>query len=142
MIWMICVSVVVVIAASTSLAASYDSRRDIATGKPEFTSIADRTGIWYREELDRLLGPRDENDRYTATTEQVDRIPRTWLKFLLDNDWCDGMSIAAALTAPALFCFYPALSVIVLTVAVLYILLGYIVSIVVVLKTGFWKEFE
>jgi hypothetical protein len=136
MLWVLLASIAVVVAAGTSLGASRDSRRDIDGGRPSFYSVADVTGIWSRPRLDRLLGPRDDDDRYRATTEQVYTIPQTLWKRLFDNDLCDLACILFAIVSPFLYQSQTALSLGLLVVSGAYIVTGYVGAIVVVVRDG------
>jgi hypothetical protein len=123
-----------------SIGASRGSRRDIGSGRPSFYSVADATGIWSRSRLDRLLGPRDANDRYTATAEQVDAIPQTLWKRLFDNGLCDLACILVATASPFLYGSQTVVSLGLLAVSGAYIAVGYVGAIVVVIRDGSWKE--
>ncbi len=140
MLWIILGSVGVVIAAGCSVGASRDSRRDITGGHPKFDSVADATGVWNRTRLDQLLGPRDSDDRYTATAEQVYSIPKTWWKRVFDNDLCDLGCIIIALASPWFFRSQTTLSTILLAIAACYLVIGYVGAVVVVSRNGSWAE--
>jgi len=140
MLWFILGSVAVVIAAACSIWASRASRRDITGGHPKYASVADATGVWNRTRLDQLFGPRDSDDRYTATAEQVYGIPKTWWKRLFDNNLCDLGCIIIALASPWFFRSQTALSIVLLAIAGGYIAIGYVGAVVVVIKSGSWAE--
>jgi hypothetical protein len=136
MLWILLGSVAVVVAAGCSIGASWDSRRDIARGRPTFHSVADATGIWSRMRLDQLLGPRDAEDRYTATSEQVHTIPRTRWKRLFDNDLSDLACILFAAASPFFYGSHTTLSISLLAIAGSYVGIGYVVAFVVVIREG------
>ena len=136
MLWVIVASVALIVAAGCSIAASLDSRRDIAGGQPSFYSDADVTGIWSRAKLDQLLGPRNADDRYTATSEQVDAIPQTLCKRYFDNGVSDLACILLAGVSPFVYGSQTALSLGLLAVSAVYIVTGYVVAVVVVIRAG------
>ena len=138
--WVILVSIAVVIAAGCSIGASRNSHRDITGGHPTFDSVADATGVWNPTRLDQLLGPRDTDNRYTATAEQVYGIPKTRWKRLFDNDLCDVGCIILALASPWCFQSQTALSIILLAISAAYVVMGYVGAVVVVIRNGSWAE--
>ncbi len=97
MIWV--VATLVVLAAAASLWGSYDTRRDIRTGRPQYESLADFTGVWDRDELARLCGPPDSEDRYHVDAGTVQRLPQKWWVRCFDSIIMDCMSVAAAFAA-------------------------------------------
>lgn len=136
MLWMIIATVMVALAAGGSILATIGSRRDIASGNPTFDSVADVTGIWNRSELDRVLGPRDDEDRYCATAQQVYNIPPARWKWLLDNSWCDAVSLILALTAPVLYAMQsPGAGITLLGCSAAYQLIGYGSALVAVVRS-------
>jgi len=140
MLWVILGSVLVVIAAGCSIRASRDSRRDINTGRPSFYSVADATGIWSRTRLDQLLGPRDTDDRYTATSEQVYGIPQAWWKRFFDNDLCSLACILLAIAAPFCYRSQTVLSIGLLAISGSCVVISYVGAVVVILQSGLWDE--
>jgi hypothetical protein len=134
MVWVVLGAIAVIVGAGLSIAASRDSRRDVDRGQPSFYSVADVTGIWSRSRLDRLLGPRDADDRYSVTAEQVYAIPQTLWKRLFDNRPFDLACICVAIASPFLYGTQAALSVGLLALAGMYIATGYIGATVVVLR--------
>ena len=126
MLWLIIISASLVLAVAISLWASFDSRRDISTGTPRFDSVADVTGIWNRETLDRILGPRDSEDRYRATAEEIRKIPRRPWKLWLDSEVADIVCMVAAVSAPFLYITNVAGAIVLLSCSGVYVLLGYV----------------
>jgi hypothetical protein len=82
MLWITLIAAMVILAATASLFGSWHTRRDVASGRPSYLSLADLTGIWDRRELARLCGPPDEDDRYSLSVETAARLPRKkWLRY-------------------------------------------------------------
>lgn len=125
MVWLIVGCVILAAASCLQLIASRESRRDVASGHPSYDSVADITGLWDRRQLDELLGPRDENDRYTATAADIDRIPRTWWKQLFDSDAADYVCLLLAIVAPLVYRSSSEVAIALFAVPALYTLLGY-----------------
>jgi hypothetical protein len=134
MLWFILLLAVVLFAAGLSLVATRDTRRDLATGRPTFDSVADATGIWNRSRLDDLVGPRDDDDRYVVSAEQVRDISPTWWKRWFDSDVADVGCIVLSLAAGLLFRSYPSVAWILIVVSAVYIGVGYFGGIIVVLR--------
>lgn len=126
MFWFIGLFAIVVISAGASLVASRDSRRNIASGNPTFASVADVTGIWNRERLDELIGPRDDDGRYNVGAETVAQLPRTRWKRWFDSDLGDvGCILLAVASAVLLTLSYSVAAWCVLSAAAIYIVAGY-----------------
>jgi hypothetical protein len=134
MLWFYLLLAVVLVAAAASLVASGNTRRDLATGRPTFDSVADATGIWNRSRLDELVGPRDGDDRYAVSAELVRNIPPTWWKRWFDSDVADIGSIALSLIGVFLVRSYPSIAWGLLAVSAAYIIVGYIGGVFVVLR--------
>ena len=104
MLWISLIAVIVILAATASLLGTWHTRRDFATGRPNYLSLADRTGIWDRRELARLCGPPDEDERYFVSAETAARLPRRmWLRHfdspLLDLACILGASVSIGMGA-------------------------------------------
>lgn len=125
---------VVLIAATASLVASRDTRRDLETGRPTFDSVADATGIWDRSRLDGLIGPRDGDDRYTASVQVVRSITPTWWKRWFDSNLADVGCIALSLIGASLMRSHASVAWGLVLVSAAYIFVGYIGGMVVVLR--------
>ena len=96
------IAAAVIVSAIVSLIGSWTTRRDFAAGRPEYHSVADLTGIWSREELERICGRPDDEDRYAITLDIARRLPRPRWKSLFDSVALDALSIAGALSSVAL----------------------------------------
>ncbi len=134
MLWFFVLLAVVLVSAGASLAASRDTRRDLDTGRPTFDSVADATGIWNRSRLDDLVGPRDDDDRYTVNAEMVRNIPSTWWKRWFDSDVADVGCIILSLIAASLIRSHPPFAWGLVSVGAAYIGVGYLGGILVVLR--------
>jgi hypothetical protein len=95
MIWIVLISGIVAGMATASLLGSYKTRRDLATGRPDYLSLADYTGIFDRQELAQLYGPPDAVDRYTVSRDTAPLPRRLWSR-LLDSMALDVVCIIAA----------------------------------------------
>ena len=136
MLWFAALFFVVVILAGTSLAVSRDSRANVASGHPTFESVADITGIWNRQQLDDLLGPRDDADRYAVEPDTVAKLPRTWWKRWFDTDVIDvGCIVAAIVAAILLGCSYSVAAWCILSAAATYVVAGYVGGVVVYMRS-------
>ena len=133
MVWFFLILTAVVIAAGASLAASWNSRRDLASGRPSFHSVADLTGIRNRTRLDELFGPRDGEDRYTVNAEALQKVPRTKWKRWFDREGSDIGCIALALAAALLIRSLPSIAWGLLAVSAVYLILGYLGALIAVL---------
>ena len=80
MIWLI---LIVIVAAAMSLFGSLLSRRDIASGRPKYSSVGDFTGTWDRAKLEELLGKPDEEDRYDVRGKALPRV--VWVRVFDTN---------------------------------------------------------
>lgn len=134
MLWYFVLLAVVLVAAGFSLMASGHTRRDLATGRPTFDSVADATGIWNRSHLDDLIGVRDSDDRYTVSADEVRRIPQTFWKRYFDSDVADAGCIICSLIGAPLIRSYPAIAWGLAAVSAAYIVAGYVGAFVVVIR--------
>jgi len=102
MIWYIISGAIIVGVATVSILGKWEIRRDVKTGRPEYISIGNYTGIWNRQKLAELFGPPDQEDRYTVDVGQVVRIPKSlWLHFT--DVWVlDGLCFAGCMIAMGL----------------------------------------
>ncbi len=142
MLWILIGSVVVILGSGVSIWSSVRSRRDIATGRPRFESVADVTGIWKRETLDGILGPRDSEDRYRATSNQIHAIPKTAWKQLFDSELGDTATIIAAIISPLVYETNFALSLGLLSSSAAFIIIGYIGAVFVVVRDEVLNDYD
>ena len=134
MLWFYILLAVVLVAAGASLVASRDTRRDLATGRPNFDSVADATGIWNRSRLDDLVGPRDGDDRYAVSAEIVRNIPPTWWKRWFDSDVADVGCVVLSLIGVSLIHSQPSIAWGLVAFSASYIIVAYLGGILVVLR--------
>lgn len=134
MLWFLVLLAFVLIAAVASLVASKNTRRDLGTGRPRFNSVADSTGIWNRSRLDDLVGPRDDEDRYTVTADVVRSIPPTWWKRWFDGGPADVGCIVLSLIGLSLIDTVPALSWASVAASATYLGIGYVGGILIILQ--------
>ena len=135
MLWFILLFGVVTIASGASLASSLGSRREVATGRPSFESLADLTGIWDRERLESLVGPPHDDERYRADIESIAKIRRTWWKRWFDGELADAGCIGLAIIAACLIRSYPLLAWFVLAIPAVYLAISYLGGFVIVTRS-------
>lgn len=64
-----------------SIYSSLDTRRDLLSGSPSYTSIVDYTGIASPTEIEQLLGPPNENQQFALSATDAARLPRRiWVR--------------------------------------------------------------
>jgi len=142
MIYIVVLSVVVITAAVASLLGSWHTRRDITTGRPTYLSLADRTGIWDRNELARLLGPPDKDDRYPVTPRAAATLPRRiWVR-VLDSALLDTGCIVLAVVSIGLATSGSVASWCLLAPCGCYQLASWSWAAYVVVKDASWQEGE
>ena len=138
--WMILIAVVVILAGSTSLLGSWHTRRDIATGRPTYLSLSDRTGIWNRNEIAELYGEPDEDDRYTVSAAQVAGFPRRMWQRFFDSMLLDLVSVVGTPVSLWLAATGKAGAVWVLAICGGYQILSWAVTVWVVVKNASWDD--
>ncbi len=140
MTWIIVASIVVVLGAGASLIGSLDDRRDLATGRPSFDTIASLVGTWDRPTITKYLGEPDRDGRFSVTPEQVRMIPRTWWKRYFDRPWQDGLCMIGAIAAPFLWPVQQPAAIAIAVASLTYVLAGYLLAIVMTVRSGIWKD--
>lgn len=90
---------VVVGMATASLLGTWNTRHEMATGYPDYLSLADYTGVFDRSELERLCGPPDPEDRYYVPPESARTLPKRLWSRLLGSPLLDAVSLAVASVA-------------------------------------------
>lgn len=126
MIWLI--GILVVFAAAVSLWGSYDTRRDMRTGRPQYESLADFTGTWDRDQLAQLYGSPDDEDRYTVPAGAGRRLPQNWWVRCFDSVSMDCVSAGAAVAGMWLHVMGNAASVWLVAIAGLHQAIGWIIA--------------
>ncbi len=136
--WIVGIAVVVIFAGSASLLGSWHTRRDIATGRPSYLSLSDRTGIWDRKELARLYGEPDEEDRYTVSAAA--RFHKSLWQMVFDSMRLNLVSIVGA--AVSLWMASTAMpgAAWVLAVCGGYQMMSWSVTVWVVVRNASWAE--
>ena len=142
MIYIVVLSIVVIAAAIASLFGSWHTRHDIAAGRPTYLSLADRTGIWDRNELTRLFGPPDEDDRYLVTPQAAATLPRRLWVRVLDSVFLDTGCIVLAVVSICLAASGTGASWCLLALCGCYQLVSWSCATYVVLKNASWQEDE
>jgi hypothetical protein len=100
-IWTILIGGLVVGMTTSSLMSTYKTRRDIASGRPEYLSLADYIGIFDRQVLLKQFGPADAEDRYTVSRETAKKPRLPWSR-LFDSMTLDVASFVTALVVGGL----------------------------------------
>ena len=134
------IAAVVILAGSTSFLGSWQSRRDIASGRANYLSLSDRTGIWDRNKLADLFGEPDEDDCYTVSPAQAAELPtRLWQRFF-DSMLLDLASIVGAAVSLWLVATGETGAFWLLTICSGYQLVSWAVIVWIVVKHASWKN--
>lgn len=92
------------VVAMLSLASFRRFRDDLVCGRPHHSTLALYSGRFRREELEQLVGPVDDDDRYAIPSERVLRLPRrglgAWTGSTYDDLGCCVLALAALRALP------------------------------------------
>ena len=119
---------------------SWHTRRDIATGRPGYLSLSDRTGIWDRKELAELYGKPDEDDRYTVSAATVIGFPRRLWQRVFDSMLLDLASVVGSAVSLWLAATGRSGPILVLTICGGYQILSWGVTAWIVVKNASWDN--
>lgn len=130
-----------------SLWSSSETLREVKSGHPDWLCIWDYAGIIDRAELEKLFGPPDENDRYSAAFEVLNtlRQNRPLDNFILGYSWLsvciDYLNLLTCLLFASSFIIDLPFNV----APILHILVAYELFVLgwALTKTGqFWRNLE
>lgn len=140
LIWLCVVSVLTVVAASASIWATIEDRREIRTGHPSFETLVSYTGIWRRDTFIQILGEPDTLDRFALPKERIRELPVSWWSLFFDSTASDVASIILSVAAP--ICWTPnrATAIAFLTAGAGTQAIGYAIAIIVTYRSGIWRK--
>ena len=139
--WLLVIVAVAIIGAGTaSVVGSWHTRRDIATGRPSYLSLADYTGVWDRAELAEHCGQPNDEDRYTVSASEAAKVPgKLWLR-LFDSVPLDLASVVAAAVSLWLVAVGNAAAVWMLTICGSYQIISWGVTAWNVVRNASWER--
>jgi hypothetical protein len=135
-IWLIVVAALVVLLSGASIYGSYDTWRDMRSGRPTFDSLADYTGIVDRAALERLAGRPGPDGRYDLPFERASALPQRAWKKVFDWPAWDLMTLLGAISAAAIALTGTErlLPVAILVPCAIYQVVSYVIAVIVVTK--------
>lgn len=140
LIWLCVVSIVTVVAASASIWATIEDRRDIGTGHPSFESLASYTGNWSRDTFIRILGEPDKSECFALPHDKIHELPISWSSRIFDSPFADILSIILAATSPFLWMKSGTAAFVVVSIAAGIQAIGYTIATIVTYRSGIWRK--
>lgn len=140
MIWIVLIAVVVILAAGISIWGAIENYKDLVTQHPSFETLFSYTGIGERDVFINLFGKPDEFDCFYVPTYRLIDLPRNQWHRNIESPYLDMSCALAAGVSPLIWSTNPTLAFVLLAMAALIEVVGYIYGFVSIYRSDFWSE--
>ena len=140
MIWLCVVSVLTVVAASASIWATIEDRREIRTGRPSFETLVSYTGIWRRDTFIEVLGEPDTMDCFALPKDKIHELPVSWWYRFFDSTPADVTSMILSVAAPICWTQNRTMAIACVAAGAGAQAIGYAIATIVTYRSGVWRK--